>query len=232
MQWRRLMGDKAKRSDLPVPEGFASFLKATKLGEGGRWQQVVRHYGRGARIGHLAQTSPISSHTLLRALGAYTNPAVRSTLQTAFAAYGVFQQGEQHGITLGGVLQGAITGYEVGGPVGALVGAGLDILGGLFHHSHLPPVASQNLAQQFGPGGFDYLAYRYHYFHTLGPVGSLLGPLPATSYRLATQFFQPAPQIHLYIDGVKTAVNAQLQKSAGLDAAANANVYYNAARPL
>lgn len=230
MQWRRLIGDGTEPSALLIPEGFAS--RGQHIGPEGRvWQQAIHRYGRGVRTSRLAHRSPVSLRPLLQSLGAHMSLQVRSTLQTAFAAYGVFQQGEQHGITLGGVLQGALAGYEVGGPVGALVGAGLDILGGLFHHSHLPPVASQNLAQQFGPSGFDYLAYRYHYFHTLGPVGSL-GPLPAASYLLATQFFQPAPQINLYIDGVKTAVQATMQKSVSLGSAANANVYYNAARPI
>lgn len=151
--------------------------------------------------------------------------------QEAAMAYGIFQQGEQHGTTLQGLLQGAVAGYEVGGPIGALVGAGLDLLGGLFHHPHLPPVQTQNLAELFGTTGFDYLAYRYKLYHTLGPVGPL-GALPASAYRLANQFMQPAPTVNVYVDGVKTAVQRQLSSATSLASGSRTNVYYDATRPI
>lgn len=145
-------------------------------------------------------------------------------MQDASAGIGVFTEGLSQGVTLQNLLGAAGTGFAAGGPVGAAIGVGLDLLGGLFHHTPAPPpIQGSAPAEQFAPAEFDYLAYRYRL------MGNLQGADIAGS-QAAMAFSQPAPQVHIYLDGVQTAAgNVLKQQTAATSASA---VYYDLHRPV
>lgn len=139
------------------------------------------------------------------------------------AAYNAFAQGVDHGITLSGAINGALSGATIGGPIGAVAGLAINLLGGLFGgHHHVPQSRIQNPALQFSPGSLDYMAYRYRATGGNSAASLLPGYVPPPS----------APVVHLYIDGVKTAVNSQLQQQLNASSASRASAYYDMSRPL
>jgi len=151
------------------------------------------------------------------------SPAVMQSISQAFAAYSVFEQGREQGVTIPGLLGGALTGLALGGPVGAAIGFGVSLLGGLFRKKRPDPLATdKNRTPSFynSPSDFDYWAYRYR----------ATGQIPADAKKWAGQV--PVPTVNVYVDGVKTSVRAEISSQTSTGKAALTNVYYDAHRPI
>ncbi len=230
------MGTSAATSLVPAP----SLLSTTEEIAGRvarRWSDLVAPIiqAQSAAVERLASTVNSGSGSLPRISysAARQGPALPTHLPFSLhgirygndfsTAYDTFAQGVDHGITLSGAINGAVAGASIGGPVGAAVGLGISLLGGLFGgHHHTPQTRIQNPALQFSPSSMDYMAYRYRATGGSSAASLLPGFKPPPS----------APAVHLYIDGVKTAVQSQVNQQLSASAASRASVYYDMSRPL
>ncbi len=202
-----------------------------------KWSDLVAPLMRAqsSAVEQLANTLHPGSNPALRSSfpGAHHRPSLPAHLPFSLhgvrygndigAAYSAFAQGVDHGITLTGAINGAVSGAEIGGPIGAAAGLAMNLLGGLFGgHHHTPQTRIQDPALQFSPLSMDYMAYRYRATAGSSTASLLPGYVPPSA----------APAIHLYIDGVKTAVQSQINQQISSSAASRASVYYDMARPL
>lgn len=144
-------------------------------------------------------------------------------LTAGLAAYSVFSQAQETGVTAGGLLGGALTGLSVGGPIGAGIGFGLSLLGGLFGGGKKrdPLEESKNHDPSFynSPSDFDYYAYLYR----------ATGRLPTADEIGLTLNQQPAPVVNVYavVDGVATKVKSEMTKQTQIGRVAQTNATFN-----
>jgi hypothetical protein len=144
-------------------------------------------------------------------------------LTEALAGYSVFASGQAQGSNLGSVLGAALAGGAIAGPIGALVGGGLNLLGGLFHQKARDPLAedkSFNPAIYNAPSDYEYNAYRYR----------ATGKLP-DNIGLRTSL-TAAPVVNVYLDQVKTAVRTEVGQQLSLSRAAQTNVFLDMHGPV
>ncbi len=178
--------------------------------------------GRGAqgasRGGRKTYGSPGSPEYQNKPISSY---GISDVVNVGSAAYSVFSQGYEHGVTLGGVLGGYMAGSAIGGPVGGVIGAGLDIIGGLFHKKSAPTFKDQNPAFWNSPSQFDYNAYRYR---ATGIV-----PTDATTHMFKGN--TPTITVNVITDGVKKAVAVQLASAVQTGRAATVNAWYDSHVP-
>lgn len=137
------------------------------------------------------------------------------------AAYSIYNQGAEHGVTLGGVIGGAMTGYALGGPVGAAVGGALNLFGGLFGHKSAPTMDQRTPAFYNAPSDFNYYAYRYRVTGTPQPVsGNNVFSLGNT------------PIVNVYVDGSKATVTKVINQQTSTGRASQTSAYLDLRRPI
>ncbi len=138
------------------------------------------------------------------------------------AAYSIYDNGAQNGINAGGILGGAMTGFAIGGPIGAAVGGLLNVFGGLFGHKSTPPPVDNpsNPAFYNTPQSMEWAAYRYR------ATGQMPNSLNVHDWR------NNAPIVNVYVDGVKTQVQKQINQQTTIASSSNTSTYMDYHRPV
>jgi len=141
-------------------------------------------------------------------LSAKHGASYQNGLGQAAGAYSLFAQGQENGVTAGGLLGAGMAGSQLFkglGAWGAIAGIGLDLLGSLFHKKKQDPMENTrnwHFGTQNAPDRFFYEAYRFR----------VTGQMPtAAQLGLTTTNYQP-PTVIINIDGRK-AMDSQITKS-------------------
>ncbi|MDE2127970.1 MAG: hypothetical protein KGJ62_15420 [Armatimonadetes bacterium] len=154
--------------------------------------------------------------------------ATGKDLTAALGAWSIASQGASQGVTLGSMAGGAATGLGlagalgVSGPVGAAIGAGLTLIGGLFHHGPDPRYPSAYNA----PSDFEYDFWRYQVTHH--PSAGQ----PAPSHTAAANAAQHAMELHIHMPGMKEVVSRVILSQTSSAAANRVNVDLDTYTPI